>query len=373
MALTKVGLSLGGTNAALTDPNADRILFWDDSASAFTFLTAGAGLDLTGTTLTVADNSITGAKIALGSDAAGDIMYHNGTDYIRLPKGTADQVLTMNDGATAPGWETASAGGSITALSGNAAQRIPFFDSTTTTQLNGDADLKFDGLRILMGSPSTPDALIHMEHVSQTNFLKMRSTATNGKNWTLQSRTDGLFRITQDNSPGFTALEIHGTKGQITKPKQSCGLVRVVSDINNQTGDGNLYQVPFSDSQTGCFDVNDDWNTSANTFYAPVDGKYWFSVNISFKDNLSTASTEIYVCLRTDHSSGITYNIFNQPGRPDGIGTGNPYSVGGSIMVELDAGEYINCAVRVSGDGSNNVQIEGGGSFASYLSWMLVA
>ena len=111
MALTKVGLSLGGTNAALTDPNADRILFWDDSASAFTFLTAGSGLDLTGTTLTVADNSITGAKIALGSDAAGDIMYHNGTDYIRLPKGTADQVLTMNDGATAPNWEAAGGGG----------------------------------------------------------------------------------------------------------------------------------------------------------------------------------------------------------------------------------------------------------------------
>ena len=129
MALTKVGLSLGGTNAALTDPNADRILFWDDSASAFTFLTAGSGLDLTGTTLTVADNSITGAKIALGSDAAGDIMYHNGTDYIRLPKGTADQVLTMNDGATAPGWETAAGGGASIASgtysgNGNATQAI---------------------------------------------------------------------------------------------------------------------------------------------------------------------------------------------------------------------------------------------------------
>ena len=32
----------------------------------------------------VADNSITGAKIAMGSDAAGDILYYNGTDYARL-------------------------------------------------------------------------------------------------------------------------------------------------------------------------------------------------------------------------------------------------------------------------------------------------
>ena len=283
-------------------------------------------------------------------------------------------VLTSTDGNGNVAWEEAG-GGAITALSGNAAQRIPFFDSTTTTQLNGDADLKFDGLRILMGSPSTPDALIHMEHASQTNFLKMRSTATNGKNWTLQSRTDGLFRITQDNSPGFTALEIHGTKGQITKPKQSCGLVRVVSDINNQTGNesSSAYQVPFSSAQTSCFDQNGDWSNSANTFYAPVTGRYLWNVKISFKDNLSTASTDIWVALTSDHDGGATYTIWHWPGRPDGIGTGNSFTVGGSIVVELDAGEYINCKARVNGEGANDVQIEGGGSFASYLSWCLLA
>ena len=48
----------------------------------------------------------------VGSDAAGDILYHNGTSYVRLAKGSADQVLTMNDGATAPNWETPSGGGS---------------------------------------------------------------------------------------------------------------------------------------------------------------------------------------------------------------------------------------------------------------------
>jgi len=45
----------------------------------------------------------------------GDIIYHNGTDNVRLAKGTASQVLTMNAGATAPEWATPSAGsGSIT-------------------------------------------------------------------------------------------------------------------------------------------------------------------------------------------------------------------------------------------------------------------
>ena len=56
--------------------------------------------------VSIADNSVTGAKIALGSDEEGDIMYYNGTDYVRLPKGNAGQVLTMNSGVTAPEWVT---------------------------------------------------------------------------------------------------------------------------------------------------------------------------------------------------------------------------------------------------------------------------
>ncbi len=35
------------------DPNADRIIFWDDSAGAFTYLTPGTGLTITGTTIDV--------------------------------------------------------------------------------------------------------------------------------------------------------------------------------------------------------------------------------------------------------------------------------------------------------------------------------
>ena len=37
--------------AGLVDPNADRILFWDDSAGAYAYLTAGSGLTISGTTL----------------------------------------------------------------------------------------------------------------------------------------------------------------------------------------------------------------------------------------------------------------------------------------------------------------------------------
>lgn len=49
-----LALANGGTNAVLVDPNADRILFWDDSAGAFTFLTLGTALTITGTTINAA-------------------------------------------------------------------------------------------------------------------------------------------------------------------------------------------------------------------------------------------------------------------------------------------------------------------------------
>jgi hypothetical protein len=49
---TDVALADGGTGASLTDPNADRIMFWDDSAGQVTWLTPGTGLTITGTTMT---------------------------------------------------------------------------------------------------------------------------------------------------------------------------------------------------------------------------------------------------------------------------------------------------------------------------------
>ena len=42
----------GGVGVALSAPGADRILFWDHSATAYTYLTAGTNLTISGTTMT---------------------------------------------------------------------------------------------------------------------------------------------------------------------------------------------------------------------------------------------------------------------------------------------------------------------------------
>ena len=83
-----------------------------------------AASKLTGT-ITPSDNTVTGAKIALGSDAAGDVMYYNGTNYIRLAKGSNGEVLTLASGV--PSWAAdstnvtgTSVGGDLSGTVGNA-------------------------------------------------------------------------------------------------------------------------------------------------------------------------------------------------------------------------------------------------------------
>ncbi len=79
------------------------------------------GGDLTGTVsnASIAANAVDGTHIALGSDAAGDVMYYNGTNYVRLAKGTAGQVLTINSGATAPEWAADSTNVGATSVGGD--------------------------------------------------------------------------------------------------------------------------------------------------------------------------------------------------------------------------------------------------------------
>ena len=90
-------------------------------------------------TATIQANSVDGTMIALGSDASGDVMYYNGTNYIRLARGSDDEVLTLASGV--PSW--AAAGGGGAALTGSTNNTI-----TTVTGANafqGEANLTFDG------------------------------------------------------------------------------------------------------------------------------------------------------------------------------------------------------------------------------------
>jgi hypothetical protein len=93
--------------AALTDPGADRIAFWDDSVGAIVWLTVGTGLTITDDTIDASGGSGDVATDAIW-DAAGDLAVGSGANTAaRLAIGTALQVLRVNSGATALEWAAA--------------------------------------------------------------------------------------------------------------------------------------------------------------------------------------------------------------------------------------------------------------------------
>lgn len=59
-------------------------------------------------TFTIQDNAVDGTDIQLSSNAAGDLMYYNGTDWVRLAAGTTGQLLQSN-GTGAPSWVNTNA------------------------------------------------------------------------------------------------------------------------------------------------------------------------------------------------------------------------------------------------------------------------
>jgi hypothetical protein len=64
-------LANGGTGASLTDPDADRIFFWDDSTGATGFLTVGSGLQISDTTLSSTDAGGTVTSVAVSGGTTG--------------------------------------------------------------------------------------------------------------------------------------------------------------------------------------------------------------------------------------------------------------------------------------------------------------
>ncbi len=105
---TSLGLSLLGIEA-LTDPGADRILFWDDSAGISTWLSLGSGLSITGTTLsatvtlTSTTGSFTGTLTGVDGVVSGSVKWTKNGNVVTLEfptlSGTSNSTVHTITGA----------------------------------------------------------------------------------------------------------------------------------------------------------------------------------------------------------------------------------------------------------------------------------
>jgi len=154
------------------------------------------------TTAKIAANAVDGTKIALTSDAAGDIMYYDGTNYVRLAKGSANEVLQINSGATAPEWATVTA----TEIAANAVDTSELnADAVTGAKIADDAidsehytDGSIDNAHIAddqIDSEHYAAGSIDLEHMSTQSVdednLHISNSPTNGYMLTAQSGNAG--------------------------------------------------------------------------------------------------------------------------------------------------------------------------------------
>ena len=250
------------------------------------------------TTAKLADNAVTGAKIALGSDAAGDIMYHNGTDYIRLAKGTANQVLQINSGATAPEWagvtatEIAADAVGASELADDAVDTAAIVDLNVTTAkiaadaitgakiaddainsehyTDGSVDLAHLSADCVDGTKIADDAInsehyaagsIDLEHMSSESVdednLQISNAGTNGQFLTKQSgNTGGLTWA--DGGGGAELFHVYSNSTTTSYAGQSGEaqtLGTAVGSLASGSGNRDVYIRKIDTNNEGIFTV----------------------------------------------------------------------------------------------------------------------
>jgi len=167
----------------------------------------------------IKDNAVTLAKLEDGTQ--GDILYYGASGApSRLAKGTAGKVLTMNSGATAPEWATASGGGSGDIEGVTAGTGLTGGGTSGTVTVNVDVGTTANKVVQLDGNAKLPT-------VDASNI-----TALNAGQLTAGTIPDARFPATLPAISGANLTNVSSTGPGLT------GWVSVKDAPHSATGDG---------------------------------------------------------------------------------------------------------------------------------------
>lgn len=220
---------------------------------------------------------------------------------------------------------------------------------------------------------STPTAKLHVRPVDETNFrvfdestnLILASETNNGRDSNrgmdlessqLRAVISGTTQLTV-NSSGISVTDDLAVGGIFTAPSQPAFHAWNGSSDNNVTGNGAVATVDFNNES---FDQGS--NFSADTFTAPVDGRYQLNTTVALDDmsgNGGVDSVELTI---------VTSNASYKFSRNVDAAFAEQFSL--SVLADMDASDTAYVTIEANGQTSDTTDITGGVSntyFSGFL------
>lgn len=185
-----------------------------------------------------------------------------------------------------------------------------------------------------------------------------QANITSGQSWVwgLDNSDSDAYVLAASATLGTTNVMRVSTAGDINYPLQPAFSASLSADVANATGDGTAYTIAFNTEQ---YDQGGDF--AANTFTAPVAGRYRFNYTISV-DDLLVGHTKMEVTV-----GGRMVERCN----PFAIADSDGFCLmSGSVDLSLAASATVTMIVTITGS-TKTVTVKGTTSSGTFLSGQL--